>query len=151
MRKNSTNKLMTLNFWRMCVANLLLYTSVYMLFPLLPFSFLCFTIDLYFVLLIYSPLIPNISTSPLPTFLSSLPQIHPPTSISLKKRAGLLGISTEYDITRYDKTGHKLPYCSWMRQSSKRKRVPSAGKSKRVRDPTLPLLGVPQEHPGTQS
>ncbi len=28
---------MTLNFWRMCVANLLLYTSVYMLFPLLPF------------------------------------------------------------------------------------------------------------------
>ena len=28
---------MTLNFWRMCMANLLLYTSVYMLFPLLPF------------------------------------------------------------------------------------------------------------------
>ena len=28
---------MTLNFWRMCTANLLLYTSVYMLFPLLPF------------------------------------------------------------------------------------------------------------------
>ncbi len=28
---------MTLNFWRMCVANLLLFASVYMLFPLLPF------------------------------------------------------------------------------------------------------------------
>ncbi len=28
---------MTLNFWRVCVANLLLFTSVYMLFPLLPF------------------------------------------------------------------------------------------------------------------
>ena len=28
---------MTLNFWRMCTANLLLYISVYMLFPLLPF------------------------------------------------------------------------------------------------------------------
>ncbi|MGI6793365.1 MFS transporter [Bacteroides sp. KG68] len=37
MRKNSTNKLMTLNFWRICTANLLLFTSVYMLFPLLPF------------------------------------------------------------------------------------------------------------------
>lgn len=37
MRKNATNKLMTLNFWRMCMANLLLYTSVYMLFPLFPF------------------------------------------------------------------------------------------------------------------
>ena len=28
---------MTLNFWRMCIANLLLFVSVYMLFPLLPF------------------------------------------------------------------------------------------------------------------
>lgn len=28
---------MTLNFWRMCVANLLLFASVYMLLPLLPF------------------------------------------------------------------------------------------------------------------
>ena len=28
---------MTLNFWRMCTANLLLFISVYMLFPLLPF------------------------------------------------------------------------------------------------------------------
>lgn len=28
---------MTLNFWRMCVGNLLLFISVYMLFPLLPF------------------------------------------------------------------------------------------------------------------
>lgn len=38
MRKSSTNKLMTLNFWRICTANLLLFTSVYMLFPLLPFA-----------------------------------------------------------------------------------------------------------------
>ncbi|MCD8183699.1 MAG: MFS transporter [Bacteroides sp.] len=37
MRKNSTSGLMTLNFWRMCAANLLLFASVYMLFPLLPF------------------------------------------------------------------------------------------------------------------
>ncbi|MDY5238432.1 MAG: MFS transporter [Bacteroides helcogenes] len=37
MKKSSTNKLMTLSFWRMCVANSLLFTSVYMLFPLLPF------------------------------------------------------------------------------------------------------------------
>ena len=28
---------MTLNFWRMCASNLLLFASVYMLFPLLPF------------------------------------------------------------------------------------------------------------------
>ena len=28
---------MTLNFWRMCTANILLFISVYMLFPLLPF------------------------------------------------------------------------------------------------------------------
>lgn len=28
---------MTLNYWRMCTSNLLLFTSVYMLFPLLPF------------------------------------------------------------------------------------------------------------------
>ena len=28
---------MTLNFWRICTANLLLFISVYMLFPLLPF------------------------------------------------------------------------------------------------------------------
>ena len=28
---------MTLNFWRMCIANLLLYASAYLLFPLLPF------------------------------------------------------------------------------------------------------------------
>ena len=28
---------MTLSFWRMCIANLLLFASVYMLFPLLPF------------------------------------------------------------------------------------------------------------------
>ena len=28
---------MTLNFWQMCIANLLLFASVYMLFPLLPF------------------------------------------------------------------------------------------------------------------
>ncbi len=37
MRKNSTDRLMTLDFWRMCVANLLLFTSVYMLFPVLSF------------------------------------------------------------------------------------------------------------------
>lgn len=37
MKKNATNNLMTLNFWRMCIANLLLYLSVYMLFPLFPF------------------------------------------------------------------------------------------------------------------
>jgi len=28
---------MTLNFWRMCTANLLLFASVYMLFPVLSF------------------------------------------------------------------------------------------------------------------
>lgn len=37
MRKNSTNKLLTLNFWRMCTANLLLFISAYMLFPVFPF------------------------------------------------------------------------------------------------------------------
>lgn len=37
MKRSSTDRLMTLNFWRMCIANFLLYTSVYMLFPLLPF------------------------------------------------------------------------------------------------------------------
>ena len=37
MRKNSTNKLMTLNFGQMCAANLLLFASAYMLFPMFPF------------------------------------------------------------------------------------------------------------------
>ena len=37
MRKNSIDRLMTLNFWRMCTANLLLFASVYMLFPVLSF------------------------------------------------------------------------------------------------------------------
>ena len=37
MRKNSTDRLMTLNFWRMCTTNLLLFASVYMLFPVLSF------------------------------------------------------------------------------------------------------------------
>lgn len=38
MRKNSTNGLMTLDFGRMCAANLLLFASVYMLFPVLSFA-----------------------------------------------------------------------------------------------------------------
>lgn len=38
MRRNSIDKLMTLNFWRICTANLLFFVSVHMLFPLLPFE-----------------------------------------------------------------------------------------------------------------
>lgn len=37
MKKNSTNESMSLSIWRICTANLLLFASVYMLFPLLPF------------------------------------------------------------------------------------------------------------------
>lgn len=36
MKKNSTNKLLTWDFGRMCAANLLLFASVYLLLPLLP-------------------------------------------------------------------------------------------------------------------
>jgi hypothetical protein len=44
----------------------------------------------------------------------------------------------------YNKTRHKHSYQGWMRQASRGKRVPRAGK--RVRDAPLPLLGVSQEH-----
>lgn len=37
MKRNSTNGLLTLNFGWMCVAHFLLFASVYLLFPLLPF------------------------------------------------------------------------------------------------------------------
>ena len=34
--KESTHKLMTLDFWRICIANFLLYAAVWMLLPILP-------------------------------------------------------------------------------------------------------------------
>ena len=36
MKKNNTDPLVTLNFGRMCMANFLLYASVYLILPLMP-------------------------------------------------------------------------------------------------------------------
>ena len=36
MKENSIDRLMTLNFWRICAANMLLFAAVYMFLPLLP-------------------------------------------------------------------------------------------------------------------
>lgn len=38
MRKNNTNPLMTMNFRRACIANLLFFVATYMLLPVLPFA-----------------------------------------------------------------------------------------------------------------
>lgn len=61
-----------------------------------------------------------------------LPQIYS-SSISPKKRAGLLGISAEHCMVSYNKTRH-IPsrYQSWMRQPIGGKQDPKA--AKRVRD-----------------
>ena len=69
------------------------------------------------------------SKSLLPT--STLPKIHC-SSLSLQKRAGLPGISTEHGITGYNNTRHNPSYQVWTKQINRRKGVPRAGK--RVRD-----------------
>ena len=69
--------------------------------------------------------------------VSSLHFPFPPNSphfASPQKRAALPGTSTKYSITSYNKTRHIFSRQSWVRQPSRRKRVPEAGK--RVRDST---------------
>lgn len=77
-----------------------------------------------------------------PTPSSPLPLIYG-SSISIWKRAGFPVITTKDYITSYNKTRHKPSYQVWIRQSSRRKRFPRAGKSQR-KPTSLPLLGVPQ-------
>jgi hypothetical protein len=64
-------------------------------------------------------------------FLFLLPQIHS-SFVSLQKEAGLLGISTKHGITNYGKPRHIPSYQGWIRQPTRRKRIPKAGK--RIRD-----------------
>lgn len=52
-------------------------------------------------------------------------------SISLQKRAGILGTATEYTIAECNNTWLKLPYQSWRRQPSRQKMVPRTGKAVR--------------------
>jgi hypothetical protein len=59
---------------------------------------------------------------------SPLPSFQFPFSISLKKRAGLPGISTENTITRYKQSRQKFSYQGWTRQPSRRKNVPKQTK-----------------------
>ena len=78
-----------------------------------------------------------------PPSCSLLPQIH--CIFSLQKKAGLPGILTKHNITRYNKTRNKLSYQSWTRQPSRKKWVPRA--VKRVKDtptPTVRSLTKPQ-------
>lgn len=56
----------------------------------------------------------------------------PLPSTSWQVRAGLRGPSTKYGITSHCKTRHRGSHWGWMRQLSKRKRVPKTGR--RVRD-----------------
>ena len=67
-----------------------------------------------------------VPVAPLPT--SSLLQIQS-SSISLQKRAGLLGISTECAITRNNKTRYKPWFQGSRRKHSKKKSVPRAEES----------------------
>jgi hypothetical protein len=46
-----------------------------------------------------------------------------------RRRIGPPGISSEHGLTRYNKTGHKRSHHSWLWQPSRRKRVPSSGKT----------------------
>lgn len=85
--------------------------------------------------------------------ISSLtsPPSPPPGSMpftSPQKRVGLSGTSSKYGITNYNRTRHIFSGQGWMRQPSRRKRVPETGKSQK--QPLLHLLEVPQKHRATQ-
>lgn len=93
------------------------------LFCLVHFVFLFFTDYILTKILLF--LLFSVSPCHLPQIYSS--------SISPKKRAGLLGISAEHCMVSYNKTRH-IPsrYQSWMRQPIGGKQDPKA--AKRVRD-----------------
>jgi hypothetical protein len=104
------------------------------------FLFIYFSLIQY-ILITVSP--PSNLPSP-PTSTSLLPHIHC-SSVSLQKRAGLPGISTEHGIPRCNKTRHKLSHEGW-RQPCRRKRVPGAGT--RVRDtPHTATVRNPTKNP----
>lgn len=77
----------------------------------------------------------------LPT-AASLPPLFPvfsfPFPISPQKSTGLPEISTGQDITRCNNTRHKSSYKGWVKQPSRKKRVPST--CKRVRDSPIPRV-----------
>lgn len=65
---------------------------------------------------------------PLPPFSTS----SNPPPFPFRERTGLPEISTKYGLTSYNKPKHILSYQDWTRQTSRRGKVPSAGK--RVRN-----------------
>lgn len=101
---------------------------------------------LFFIFLPYKtslsqpPLIPPLS----PSTTSSSPRSTVPP-ISFQKRGELSGTSTEYGMTKCSKTGHYPSYQTWMRQSSKRKKVPQEGET--IRQTPTPTLMSPTKTP----
>ena len=108
------------------------------LLSLLPsFFLLSFLIFKIFILIIYYILVAVSPPSSPPSPSLLLTQIHS-SSFFLLRRAGLPGISTKHCRASYNKTGHLPSYQGWMRQPSRRKRIPKAG-NKRQRQPLPPL------------
>jgi hypothetical protein len=87
-----------------------------------------------FILLSYIPsrLTEASPSLPLPTLspLSFMRRFVPPpfTSFQKKKKAGLLGTSSKYGITSYNKARHIFSHKGWMRPPSRRERAPKAGR-----------------------
>lgn len=97
----------------------------------------------YYILIQYTP-----NTSSLPSTLPSSPKtpllsphIQCSFSDSLKKRSSLPRDINWTGMPRCNKTSYKSSYQDWIRQPSRNKRDPRAGK--RVRYTPFPLLGVP--------
>lgn len=93
------------------------------------------------LLLIYSALMHYI-------LIRIFPKFTPPSPLpfhSLQKRAGPPGVSTEHNLTSYNKMRRTLSHQGWTKQPGIRKRDPRA--DTRVRDSLpLPLLKAPQEY-----
>lgn len=91
---------------------------------------------LSFIFFFHSSFMYYILTSVFPSSISLSPYPHLPSSpdplllhLSSNKRTLLPGIPTECGLTSYNKTSHKLSYQDWMKHPSRRKRVPSSGKT----------------------
>lgn len=99
-----------------------------------------------------SPYSHSSQVSPLPLLSpvsTPLPFLFKQTNKNNHNKKSRPGISTKHSITNYNKTGHKPSYQDWTGWSSRRKRLPRAGKSIwDIYPPTL--LGVPQEYQAIQ-
>lgn len=96
----------------------------------------CWSFCFFFFFYFFYSFIHHILTWVSPPRLPILPSPPRSSPFPFKTRAGFPEISAEHGITCYNKTGHKPSCQGWMRQLSRRKRVPST--SKRVRDISTP-------------